>query len=194
MTGTQVEINFHAGASNLLLNDAIVNVLVDKMNQVGAPQFSQAEKDFAGGIVGTFPPGANMLEGFGRLLGPQAAEIIANMQDIPLFEDVLPAFEDEITLPGSTDVGDVSWVTPTGQFMATCYAFGTPGHSWQLVAQGGMSVGHKGMLFAAKVLALSAAEFMTNAEALAKAKAEFETRKQGNPYISPIPDGVAPPV
>ncbi|MCJ7701108.1 MAG: hypothetical protein MUO62_05960 [Anaerolineales bacterium] len=96
--------------------------------------------------------------------------------------------------PGSTDVGDVSWVTPTGQIMTTCYAVGTPGHSWQLVAQSGMSIGHKGMIFASKVLALTALEYMDNPQALKKAQDEFETRLSENPFVPLIPEGVKPPL
>jgi aminobenzoyl-glutamate utilization protein B len=78
--------------------------------------------------------------------------------------------------------------------MAACQAIGTPGHSWQAVAQGGMSIGHKGMLYAAQVLGLSAVEFMQKPELLSQARAEFEGRIQDTPYVSPIPDGVRPPL
>jgi aminobenzoyl-glutamate utilization protein B len=77
--------------------------------------------------------------------------------------------------------------------MTTCYAFGTPGHSWQLVAQSGMSIGHKGMLYAGKVLALSALEFMRDDELLVKAQAEFADRIRTTPFVPLIPDGVKPP-
>jgi aminobenzoyl-glutamate utilization protein B len=97
-------------------------------------------------------------------------------------------------MPGSSDVGDVSWVTPTGQIMTTCYCFGTPGHSWQLVAQGGMSIGHKGMLYGGKVLALSAIEFLRKPELVKKAKDEFVERIEDTPFVSPIPDGLKPPI
>jgi aminobenzoyl-glutamate utilization protein B len=194
MTGTEVEINFHAGASNLLLNNTIVDVLLDKMIQIGVSKFTEKEKGFAKEIKTTFPEGADILGGYAKLLGPDAEEWRAKLKDVVLFEDVLPAIKQDIALPGSTDVGDVSWVTPTGQFTTVCYGLGTPGHSWQLVAQGGMSIGNKGMMYAAKILALSAIEFMTNPDVLQKAKEEFETRREGNPYISPIPDGVSAPL
>ena len=97
-------------------------------------------------------------------------------------------------MPGSTDVGDVSWVTPTGQITTTCQAFGTPGHSWQQVAQSGMSIGHKGMLYAGKVLALSALEFMRNPEILKAAKDEFKSRLADTPFVALIPEGTKPPL
>jgi aminobenzoyl-glutamate utilization protein B len=194
MTGTEVEIKFHAGASNILLNDTIVDVLVDKMNQVGPPEFTEEEKKFAEEIKTTFPEGVDILGSYAKLLGEEAAKMRAKLKDVVLFEDIFPVIKKDIALPGSTDVGDVSWVTPTGQFSTACYALGTPGHSWQLVAQSGMSIGNKGMMYAAKVLALASIEFMTNPDILQEAKKEFETRREGNPYISPIPDGVSPPL
>ena len=97
-------------------------------------------------------------------------------------------------LPGSTDVGDVSWVTPTGQTTTACQAAGTPGHSWQLVAQSGMSIGHKGMLYAGQVLASAAVEFMRDGRLVAQARAEFAKRLQETPFVPLIPDGVRPPL
>jgi aminobenzoyl-glutamate utilization protein B len=131
---------------------------------------------------------------FASLLGPDAGKILAVMKETVLFEGLLPKITIDKVLPGSSDVGDVSWVTPTGQIMTACQAFGTPGHSWQAVAQGGMSIGHKGMLYAAKVLGLSAIEFMGDPELLDNARAEFAERREGTPYVSPIPDGAKPPI
>lgn len=82
---------------------------------------------------------------------------------------------------GSTDVGDVSWVVPNGRFSAATWLRGTPAHSWQAVAAGGMSIGHKGMLVAAKTLALTVHDLMTDASTVqkgacrvrAEARAEF---------------------
>ncbi len=194
MTGTELEIKFHAGASNLLLNDTIVDVLIEKMKQVGPPKFSPQEKKFAQEIRSTFPDGVDSLGSYAKMLNGDADELKARYKGVALFEDILPPAKKNLAMPGSTDVGDVSWVTPTGQFNAACYTLDTPGHSWQLVAQSGMSIGNKGMIYAAKVLALSASEFMTNSDVLQVAKKEFETKREGNPFISPIPEGASPPI
>ena len=61
---------------------------------------------------------------------------------------------------GSTDVGDISWHVPTSGFGTVCFAAGSPGHSWQNVAAIGSPIGHKGMMVAAKVMALSAADLL----------------------------------
>jgi aminobenzoyl-glutamate utilization protein B len=109
-----------------------------------------------------------------------------------LLTAILPNTGTDYVAPGSTDVGDVSWVTPTGQIEAATMALATPSHSWQIVAQSGMSIGHKGMLFTAKVLALAAVEFMTNPQRLKAAREEFEARLKATPYVCPLPDGVSP--
>lgn len=97
-------------------------------------------------------------------------------------------------MAGSTDVGDVSWVTPTGQFGTATGVIGQPGHSWQITACGGMSIGHKGMLFAAKLMALTGLDLMTDPEVLKEAREEFAAATANNRYVSPIPDGVEPPL
>jgi aminobenzoyl-glutamate utilization protein B len=73
-------------------------------------------------------------------------------------------------------------------------ALGTPGHSWQIVAQGRMGIGHKGMLYAGKVMALAAVEFFRNPELVGRAKEEFRERRSAVDYVSPIPDGLKPPL
>ncbi len=189
MTGTEVEVIFQKGMSNLLLIDAITDVLYEKMIQVGPPEFSQEEVEFAKQIS------ASCLESdipglLAKIFGKEARELI--LPDAVLLAPVMPNAKTDFVLPGSTDVGDVSWVTPTGQIEATCHALKTPGHSWQVVAQSGMGIGHKGMLFAAKVLALTALEFMAKPERLRAARKEFEQKIKVTPYICPIPDGVKP--
>jgi len=114
------------------------------------------------------------------------------MDGSPLFTSILPNVDSDYVLPGSTDVGDVSWVVPTAQISTTCQAFGTPGHSWQIVAQSGMGIGQKGMLYAGKVMALAALEFMSKPDRLNAAIDEFQQSIKKTPYICPIADGVKP--
>jgi len=193
MTGTEMEFAVISGASNLVFNDTIVDVLHEKMEKIEPPGFTEQERQFARELAETFPEGGGMMESFTKILGPNVKQMLSTMKETLLFEGVVPAFKKDIAMPDSTDVGDVSWVVPTGQIMTTCNAFGTPGHSWQLVAQSGMSIGHKGMLYAGKVLALGALEFMRDDELLVKAQAEFADRLQTTAFVPLIPDGVKPP-
>ena len=86
---------------------------------------------------------------------------------------VMPYVPSDYMSAGSTDVGDVSWLTPTAQFSAATWASNCPGHSWQMVATGKTSFAHKAMLYAGMVLAGTAVDLMTNPAILKDARAEF---------------------
>ena len=77
---------------------------------------------------------------------------------------------------GSTDVGDVSWVVPTAGLRTATWVPGTSPHTWQAVAAGGMSIGHKGMMLAAKTLTLSAIDLYKNPEVINIASQELQRR------------------
>jgi aminobenzoyl-glutamate utilization protein B len=191
MTGTQLEIDLNSGMSNLLLNKTINNVLQKNLEAIGAPKFSPEDLAFARQIANTIP--SDSLEEAAHSYGLDA-DAINELKNSLLHESVLPPYQAEIVQPGSTDVGDVSWVVPTGQVVTACMALGTPGHSWQIVAQGRMGIGHTGMLYAAKVMALAALEFMHNPELIRQAQDEFNKSRRASNYISPIPDGLKPPL
>ena len=95
---------------------------------------------------------------------------------------------------GSTDVGDVSWVVPTVQARGATYAIGTPGHSWQLTAQGKMPAAHKGLVHVAKVMAGTAVDVIRDETLLARAKAEHAARVGRTPYVCPLPPELEPPM
>jgi aminobenzoyl-glutamate utilization protein B len=95
---------------------------------------------------------------------------------------------------GSTDVGDVSWNVPNSGFSTATWVAGTPAHSWQAVAAGGMSIGHKGMLNAAKTLALTTYDLMTDATLVQKARAEFDAKRGPNFVYRPLIGERAPPL
>ena len=95
---------------------------------------------------------------------------------------------------GSTDVSDVSWQNPTMEFGTTTYVLGTPGHSWQNVAMSGMSIGHKSLLFASKVIAATVIDLFTKPDLLEKAREEHRERLRGRTYKSPVPPEARPPL
>ena len=105
---------------------------------------------------------------------------------------LLPYYSGEDFTPGSTDVGDVSWLTPTAQFTALCFTAGAPGHSWQNVSCGGSSIGDKGLLWAAKVLCGAAADLFSDPALLEAATEDFRRRTGECGYICPIPPEAAP--
>ena len=73
-----------------------------------------------------------------------------------------------------------------------CWPLGTPGHSWQTTASTGSSIGAKGMLFAAKTMALAALDLLLDADLLARAKAEFSESRGDFRYATPLPPGATP--
>jgi len=95
-----------------------------------------------------------------------------------------------VAMPGSTDVGDVSYVVPTVMIMYAAVSKGTPGHSWQLVSQSRTALMHEGMLHNAKVMALAGLKLVENPELVKQAKEEFADA--GVKYECLIPDEVKP--
>jgi aminobenzoyl-glutamate utilization protein B len=95
---------------------------------------------------------------------------------------------------GSTDVGDVSWVVPTVGFSTACWVPGTPAHSWQAVAAGGTTIGKKGMILAARVLAATACDLFHSPDLLRTAQAEHRRRLAGHPYESLLGPDQKPPL
>jgi aminobenzoyl-glutamate utilization protein B len=93
---------------------------------------------------------------------------------------------------GSSDVGDVSWLVPEIQLAVTTAPKDTPWHSWAVVACGGMSIGHKGLVFAAKALAMTAVDLYENPELVKAVKAEFKERKGDSRYKAILPEGPPP--
>ena len=95
---------------------------------------------------------------------------------------------------GSTDVADVSWAVPTVQALVATHAIGTPGHTWQITAQGKAPAAHKGMTYAGQVMGATARMLFSDELLLARAKMDHRERLARQPYVCPIPDDVTPPL
>jgi len=191
MTETRLEIEFLSGMYNTRHNETVGEVIRDKMKRIRAPQFDKDDIEFALELKKSIPE--NAMEGFKRFISLEMKDIAEKVLNEPINNIVLPSLGKGKVGPGSTDVADVSWYTPLAEFSATCSIMGSPGHSWQNVATSGMSIGHKGMLMAAKVLALSAIEFMNNPELVEKARKEFDEQVKDKQYKTPLPEGLKPP-
>jgi aminobenzoyl-glutamate utilization protein B len=185
MTGTTYEVDFLTGAYGMLPNDRLGELLLEKLKQVGPPRFTEEEKDFAERLQSTLPPDA--VENALRFYGLTREEV-----GDPLCEKIVEPFDKGKVLPGSTDVGDVSHITPTAQITTCCQALGTPGHSWQNVASSGSTIGFKGMMLAAKAMALAVLDLQMKPGILKAARDEFEKESRGKEYVSPLPEGVVP--
>ena len=102
----------------------------------------------------------------------------------------MPLYHGTLFTPGSTDVGDVSQLTPTAQINTAAWPSGIPGHSWQVVACGTSGMARKAMRYAAKALAGAAIDLYEDESVLARAREEFLARSDG--YVCPIEEGAVP--
>jgi aminobenzoyl-glutamate utilization protein B len=149
MTETELEIEFIKACVNVVPNKTLSKVLHANFKEQELPVYTRDEEQFAADIVRDIRQDHAELN---RYLSPYPEELSACRERLcakNLCDEILPFHPDmpDILLSGSSDVGDVSWNVPTGQIVTACYAMDTPEHSWQLVSQGRMSIGHQGILF-----------------------------------------------
>ena len=190
MTDTQVTWRQIDGTSDTLSNQVLEKLLFDNLSAAPLPEYTEDEVVFAKQLKATFVD--NGLPGTLTEEIPSLKKFVKEHTDdghAPLNNFVFPYHPSYAYSPGSTDVGDVSWLTPTAQFNTATWPSGSPGHSWQNVAVGKSGIAHKGMLLAAKVLAAACADLMEKPELLNEAKAEFAiTAAEG--YDCPLDDKV----
>ena len=171
-TETKFELELINSAYNILPNDELTSLIERNLRVVGGLTYTAEEQAFAEALRNTFvAPAAGLLGSESRV-----------------------GKADEGISYGSTDVGDVSWIVPTAGFSTATFVPGTPGHSWQSTACAGMSIGHKGMVAAAKTLTLTALDLFTDPQEVAAAKKSFEARKAGKEYRSRLPADQQPPL
>ncbi len=186
MSGTRHEIEFITGCYDILPNSVMSDLLYEKMAAVDDMRFTEQERQFGRELQATFPDGS-IKHGFDWMQLSTSQELNLAACDDPLWEGVFPHSPTPPLMGGSTEVADVSWITPTGQITTTCWPLGTPGHSWQTVASSGSSIGAKGMIFAAKAMALAGLDLLTQPDLLAAAIAEFQQARGDQTYVSPLP-------
>ena len=192
MTGTSVTSHQIDGTANTLSNGVLEQLLHDNMAAAPLPEYTEEEIILAKQMKATFAPGP--LPGLLTNEDPRLRKIVTEKTQnghLAMNNFVFPYLPSYKFSPGSTDVGDVSWLTPTAQFTTAVWPSGSPGHSWQNVSVGRTSLAHKGMLLAAKILAATAADLMEQPELLARAREEFDfTAAEG--YDCPIGPEVVP--
>jgi aminobenzoyl-glutamate utilization protein B len=154
-TGTTVDFEITGSVYPILLNEALAKVMYENLQRVGGVKYTADETAFAQELQ--------------KSLGAQAKPIESAWTIAP--------WEFGGNGSASTDVADVSWVVPTVQIGAATWVPGTAAHSWQAVAASGMGIGHKGMMVAAKTMALTAADLFTSPTTIAAAKAEMDRRR-----------------
>ncbi len=171
-TGTRMEMEIIHSSYNMLPNDVLAEVVNKNLQFVGGVKYTPEEKAFAEVLLKTMD-----LEG-----APPLGS-----------EEKIQPIRSEIS-SGSTDVGDVSWNVPVADLVTATWVPGTPAHSWQSTACSGYSIGRKGMIVAAKTMALTAVDLFTDQKLVERAKANFKERRSNREYRSRIPADKKPPL
>ena len=175
MTDCSVSWRQIDGTSDTLSNQVLEQLLHENLLAAPLPQYTEEEMVYAKALKETFVE--DRLPGTMTYDNLQVKKFVMEKTDngqAALNNFIMPYIPSNAYNPGSTDVGDVSWLTPTAQFTAVTWPSLSPGHSWQNVSCGKTGIGHKGLLLAAKVLAGTAFDLMTNPEHLQKAREEFD--------------------
>ena len=172
-TGTKVDYELIGGDYSILPNDVLGRVVDANLRRVGAPQWTGEEMAFAERLRTT-------------LIGD-------NLPPLSAAKEIQP-YRVNGQKYSSTDSGDVSWVTPLATLNTATWVPGTAAHSWQATATGGMGIGIKGAVVAAKTLALTAAQLYQSPETISAAKAEFEKRRGPNFIYKPLAGNRKPPL
>jgi aminobenzoyl-glutamate utilization protein B len=170
-TETTVSFEQTGGVYNMLVNDTLGQVMDQALREVGAPEWNAQEKAFAEAMSKQLPAGRT-----------------------PTPASEIRPYSIGGGGGGSTDVADVSWVTPTAGMGAATWVPGTAAHSWQAVAAGGMSIGSKGAEVAAKTLALAGARLLREPALIETAKAELVERRGADFTYTAMVGDRAPPL
>jgi aminobenzoyl-glutamate utilization protein B len=168
MAGVTGKITVQAGDYEVLVNEAGARLLDANLRWLGEVAYSPEEQAFARDLQ--------------KAAGVEAVGM----------ETAIAPLEGQEKEGGSTDVGDVSWNVPALQVSVVTAPRGVPWHAWPVVAAGGTSIGHKGMVLAAKTLAATMVDLFDDPAARAAVRAEFERKTQGFVYEPFIPDGPPP--
>jgi aminobenzoyl-glutamate utilization protein B len=168
---TRMEFEQGTNYANVLPNDALAEVLGRAMEKAGGYQYTPDERKFAEDLQKTL--GAPV-----HRPGP----------------DTVKVEKSEGSGPASTDAGDVSWVVPTAQFTTATFVPGVGAHTWQAAACAGSSIGRKGMVVAARTLAIAGVELFENPVEVDAAKTAFAKRLNGRHWTTRIPPDGKPPL
>jgi len=170
MAGCTTDTKIQSGDYELLVNETGANVLHKNMETIGPIIYTPEEIEF------------------GKRIQKEAA-----IEQTGLKGEIKPLEKTKDDPEGgSTDVGDISWIVPEITLLATTAPFQIPWHSWMVVACGGMSIGHKGMLFASKALGTTMVDLFENEDLVQKIRKEFEEKKGKEVWKAMLPDGPPP--
>jgi aminobenzoyl-glutamate utilization protein B len=170
MAGVESKLTVQSGDYEMLVNLAGAKLIHANLTWLGPIQYTPEEQEFAKAIQ--------------RATGVEVKGLNGAIQPLK------PPKPDPDG--GSTDVGDVSWIVPTLHLSVTTAPEGAPWHAWPVVACGGMSIGHKGLVYAAKALAATMVDLFEDQKSREEIQAEFKEKSKGEVYKPYVPDGPPP--
>jgi aminobenzoyl-glutamate utilization protein B len=170
-TQTRVEALVYTGLYDLLPNMPLAERMQAHLERVGVPSYSEEEQEFAREVQRNY-----------------------GVEPLGMASETRPLPDGTTSMGASTDVGDVSWNTPTMGCGMPTMPLGISAHTWAATACHGMSIGLKGAINAARVLAATGIDILTDAELRQAARADFEQRTRGKSYISPLPPEMKHPL
>ncbi len=186
MTETTVTTRVISAVSNMLGNRPLEEAMHAEFERLGPPPFDDLDRRKAAEFQSILT--REDIESAWRRAG------LPMREGVPLCDVIVPLDAKGAVMVGSTDVGDVSWKVPTIEARGAVYAIGTPGHSWQLTAQGKLPAAHKGLVHVAKVMAGTAVRALKDPGLIARAKEDHRKRTGGRAYQSPLPPETTPPL
>lgn len=175
MTRTKMSMQIDTDAHEIIPNNVLSKLFYDNLKAVGPPKFTEEDRAFA------------------RRLQEPLIEQFGTKFPVAIEETVKTVAESSKPSKGSTDVGDISWHVATGGMRTSCFMAESPGHSWQNVACIASPIGEKGIVYASKVLAVTAIKLLESPETVTAAQSEFQSRIKDRKYTTQIPKGQKPP-
>lgn len=192
MTETRVEAEFIKACSNVLINTRLCHVLQDNLEELPPPEYTDEELDYARRLQGTLSGGASYFDQlYSEVKDPEDRKVFEAQRDLPIHAHPLPLAQERSGFV-SSDVGDASWNCPLAQINGATMPCGIAMHSWQMVSVGKSSIAHKGLLYAARVMAGSGIDALQNPSIVTEANEEMNRRTGGAAYVCPIPADVMP--
>lgn len=193
MTGTSMKYEITMAFSDYIPNKALAFIADECLQEVGAPQWDEGDYALAKAYLSSYNETiiASIKEKIVEIYGEEQMEERFNK---PLDNIVHPFDSKNISyVSGSTDVGDVCYTIPTLNFNVATACIGNVGHTWQMTGQAGSSIAHKGLIIAAKAMALSAIRTMDRPDVIEEAK-QIVLKQNGGAYECPLPDSIKPPI
>lgn len=178
MTDTTLEVEQVGGCYEILPNDVMFNLAAKNFQEMPLPVYTQEEQALAKALTESLSK--DLVQKERERIDFQEEADYVHSRVVPL--DLAKKYP----ITGSSDIGDVSWLMPFSTLFTAAWPLGVNAHTWQSASASGSSLGQKGMLYAAKIMAGMFSDLVSHPEILKQAQEEFQKRTQGNAYVSPL--------